>query len=417
LAGKPSVIVIGAGSIGVCSAYFLARKGAKVTLLDRGDVCSGSSWGNAGLVVPSHSVPLAAPGVIWQGLRWMLNPQSPFYIKPRLSWDLATWLWRFRAACTEEHVSRASVVLRDVSLKSIELFDILAAKEELDFSYERKGMLLLYATEEGLQAGRHEAGTLRKVGIAASEVDRASLGERMGGVRTNAVGGMYYENEAHLVPSDFVHALANRARSIGVEVRTETEVQGIEMRGRKVAGVKTKAGMLEADEVVLAAGSWSPGVAKALKLRLPIQPAKGYSITYEKPANAPRLPLMLAEAKAAVTPMGNMLRFAGTLELAGMDLSINQRRVDAILLAADRYLPGIRDGLRHVRTWAGLRPTTPDGLALLGRSTAFDNLTIAAGHAMIGISTGPASGLLVSQVVTGEKPFTDIAMLDPQRFT
>jgi D-amino-acid dehydrogenase len=347
----------------------------------------------------------------------MLNPESPFYIKPRLSWDLVTWLWRFRAACTEEHVARASVVLRDVSLKSIELFDVLASKEELDFSYEKKGLMLLYATEEGLQAGRHEAETLRKVGIAATEVDQSSLGERMGGVRTNAVGGMYYANEAHLAPSNFVHALANRAQNMGVEVRTETEAQGFEIKGRKVVGVRTKAGVLEADEFVLAAGSWSPGVAKVLRLRLPIQAAKGYSVTYEKPANAPRVPLIMAEARVAATPMGDMLRFAGTLELAGMDLSINQRRVDAILRAVDRYLPGLRDGLRQTRVWAGLRPTTPDGLALLGRSKMYDNLTVAAGHAMIGISTGPASGLLVSQVVTGEKPFTDISMFDPQRFS
>ena len=414
---RSDVLVIGAGCIGVCAAYFLAERGARVTLLDQGDVCAGCSYGNAGQLSPSHSVPLAAPGVIWQALRWMPNPESPFYIRPRASLALLSWMWRFRGACTADNVSRGMPVIRDLSLKSVELFDAFNAMDDVNFFYEKKGVLKLFRTEKGRREGVHEAGLLETIGLASEILDRAAVQEKLHGPETTAVGGLYFPTDVHIQPAEFVRAVARRAAEMGVQVRTSTEVLGLETKGRAVTGVQTTSGMLGADEVVLAAGSWSPGIARGLGLNVPIQPAKGYSLTYDKPEGAPPLPVLLSEARVFLTPMGAGFRIGGTLELAGMDLSINQRRVNAIVRAADRYLPGLGvAGLRPLEVWAGLRPATPDGLPLLGRSHAYSNLFIAAGHAMIGMSTGPASGLLAAQMLRGEKPFMPTDVLNPARF-
>lgn len=414
-AGIPHVLVVGAGSIGVNSAYFLAKSGAKVTLLDKADVCAGASWGNAGLI--GHGIPLPSPGVVWQGIRWMLNPDSPFYIKPRLNLELWSWLWRFRAACTEKQLRKGCQILRSLSEKSMELYESFHDMRDFDFSFEKNGVMILYTSDTGHRDGLEEAKLLRSLGLVVEDFDRTTLIEKLGDTETSAIAGTYLPRDAQLSPADFVTGLALKAKDRGVEIKTHTEVQGFECQGRRVVGVQTSKGVERADEIVLAAGSWSPGVARSLDLRLPIQPAKGYSVTYERPANAPKLPLMLAEAKTSLTPMGAMLRIGGGLELSGMDLSINTRRVNAMLASAKQFLPAIDfDNLRIIRTWAGLRPIPPDGLPLLGRPKSFDNLTLAAGHSMMGISLGTASGMLVAQMVLRERPFMDIEAFGPDRF-
>ena len=414
---RSDAIVIGAGAVGVCSAYYLAQRGLRVTLVDRDDVCAGCSYGNAGLLVPSHSVPLAAPGVIWRALRWMLNPESPFYIRPRPSLELVSWLWKFRAACNADHVARAMPVLRDLTVTSVDLFAELNEACESDFGFEKIGVMYVYDTDEGLREGIEEAEHLKVVGLEAEPLDRSGVSECLGGVETIAIGGVFHPYDGHVTPAEYVRAVAERFESDGGRVERSTEVQGFEVDGRRVTGVVTNHGLLQADEVVLAAGSWSPAIARHLGIKLPIQPAKGYSVTYRKPEGYPPLPVIFGESRVAATPMGDTLRLAGTLELAGMDLSINRRRVDAVAGALGRYFPALdASGLELIEEWAGLRPATPDGLALLGRWPSYDNLTLAAGHAMLGVSTSPASGTLVAQIVTGEQPFTDIAPLDPARF-
>lgn len=416
MTGNPKVLVIGAGSIGVNAAYFLADCGASVTLLDKGDTCEGSSWGNAGLIVPSHSIPFATPGVGWRAFRWMFDPTSPFYIRPRVDLKLWSWLWKFKAACTVEHRYNGSRVLRDLSNRSMELYTAFQNMDGFDFSFENNGMMILYSSDSGRRHGLEEAKLLRGLGLSVKDLDKSEVLEQLG-QETTAIAGTYFPGDAHLLPADFVKGLARKAKSKGVEIKTHTEVHGFSVRGKKIVGVLTDNGVMEADEIVLAAGSWSTGVAEKLDLHLPIQPAKGYSVSYERPNTAPTLPLILAEPKSSVTPMGNILRIGGTLELVGMDLSHNKRRIAAIVRAAKQFLPTINfDGLPVNKVWAGLRPVTPDGLPLLGRCKSFENLTLATGHATIGISTGPASGMLVAQTVLRERTFMDIRMFDPDRY-
>jgi D-amino-acid dehydrogenase len=413
------VVVIGGGVIGVCSAYYLARAGADVTVVERGDVAAGSSYGNAGLVVPSHAVPLAAPGVLWRGLRWLANPESPFWIRPRLDPALASWLWRFQRHCTDAHVRRTMPVLRDLSQASLALYEELAALPGLDFGFRRDGVLTVYRTAEGLAGGRHEAELLESVGIGAKLLDAAAARALEPALAPGITGGLHFPDDAHLTPDRFVRGLARVAAGLGVRVQTQTEALGFARAGRRLTAVETTRGPLSCDEVVLAAGSWSPGLGRALGVSVPIQAAKGYSVTYQAPPDGPRMPLLAAEARFAVTPMrtetGRTLRLGGTLELAGLDLSINRRRVDAIRRAARDYVR-LPEEPPLVEIWRGLRPCTPDGLPLVGRPRAWDNLVLAAGHAMIGMSLGPITGHLVAALVAGEKPALDLAPLAPDRF-
>ncbi|MBI4012853.1 MAG: FAD-dependent oxidoreductase [Candidatus Rokubacteria bacterium] len=412
---KGDVLVIGGGVIGVCAAYYLAREGAAVTLVEKDDVCAGSSYGNAGLIVPSHSVPLAAPGVLWQGLKWMLDPTSPFYIRPRLDPDLLGWLWRFRGYCTRGHLARAIPVLRDLGFASLVLYQELAGLDGLHSGFERRGVLAVFRTPGRLEEARHEAALLEAHGIGTKLLDGPAARAMEPSLGDAVVGALSFPNDAHLVPDAFVTGLAREAASLGVRIRRDTEVLAFETAGRRIRAVETTRGRLEAEQVVLAAGAWSPALARTLDLRLPIQPAKGYSVTCQRPPEGPAMPLLLAEARVAVTPMGERLRFAGTLELAGLDLAIDRRRVEAVRRAPGRYLR-LGDALPLVEIWRGLRPCTPDGLPMIGRSTRVENLILATGHAMIGISLGPVTGKLVAQLATGAPTLLDLAPLRPERF-
>jgi len=414
--GRSDVLVIGGGVLGVCCAYFLRESGRDVHLVDQEDIAAGSSYGNAGLIVPSHSVPLAQPGIVGQALRWMFNPESPFYIKPRLEIDLLTWLWRFRAASNARCRDKAMPVLRDLILTSRDLYRSFAAMDDMDFGFEERGVLYLFNTEDGLREGEHEAELVRTVGIETETLGKQEVDDRLG-VNATVVGGINYPQDTHLTPASFVRALATRFQAMGGKFSPNTKVEGFEKDGRKIVGVRTSKGTLEADEVVLATGSWTPKFARELGIKAPIQAAKGYSITHRRPEGVPEIPVICAESRVAVTPMGDTLRFAGTLELAGLDLSINQRRVDAIRRGPPAYISEFETtSMELIEVWAGLRPVTPDGLSLLGRSPRYDNLTLAAGHAMIGMSSGPASAKLVTQVITGEEPFMDMSLMDPSRF-
>lgn len=415
-------LVVGGGVIGVCAAHSLLEAGWRVTLVDQADIAAGSSYGNAGLIVPSHSIPLAAPGVWIQGLRWMADPESPFYIKPRLDWQLCRWLWQFRQACRADHVERAVPVLRDLHRRSLGLYRELARIPGLDFDFRETGVLLVAHTDAAMAGIHHEAEILSRAGLPAAVLDGAGLRALEPALSAGIVGGAHFASDALLRPDAFVRGLAGHVLARGGEIRRDTEVLGFRTEGRRVVAAVTTRGRLDVDEVVLAAGAWSAGLATGLGLTLPLQPAKGYSVTYRVPGTAPgprlRMPLLPAEAKFAITPMGDWLRLAGTLELAGFDLSIARRRVEAIVRGARPYLaPGVLgDHLELVEIWRGWRPVLPDGLPAIGRPARYDNLVMATGHAMIGMSLGPVTGQLVAELVAGKPVSADLGLLQPDRF-
>lgn len=415
---KADIVIIGAGVIGICTAYFLSQSGREIIVVDKDEVCSGCSYGNAGLIVPSHCVPLAEPGVIKKGMKWMLNPESPFYIKPRLDRELLDWLWLFRGACNEAHVNRSMPVISDLTFESLHLYNEIIGNDGINFGFEQRGSLYLCNTKKALDELVEKMGQLQAVGIETELLDQVQTQQKVGELKVNAVGGVYYPQDAHLQPARFVRELAKKIIESGVKIQSKTEVLGFERSGNRLTKVRTTRGDIEANEVVIASGAWSPAIARQLGLRLKIQAGKGYSITLERPKVSADLPLMLVEMKVGVTPMGDTIRIAGTLEMAGLNLAINERRVQGIFKSVPQYLPDLDPNLcRLIEVWRGLRPCTPDGLPYLGRAENFDNLTVAAGHAMIGVSLGPVTGRIASNIVLREDPGFDLTPLRLDRFT
>ena len=414
---KTETLVIGGGAIGICCAYYLHELGKNVTVVEKDNICSGSSYGNAGLIVPSYGIPLAAPGVIVQGLKWMFNPESPFYIKPRFNRELLSWLWKFRGACSENNVRKALPILSGLSSASMELFDDLAALEGIHFGFEKNGIVEIFNTHKGFEKGAKDARRLQEFGIEHKILENDELMQYTQGMRSAAVGGVFFPGDAHLIPDQFVHQLARHLENKGVQLLSSVEVLGFETSGRKVRTVKTTRGDISVAEVILAGGCWSAAMARELKIKVLMEPAKGYSLTYKRPPGFPSIPLAMAEAKVVLTPMSDRVRFAGTLELAGFDLSINKRRLHAILKAVSAYFPDIdTDALELIEIWRGLRPCSPDGMPYLGRPRQYDNAIIAAGHGMLGISLAPITGKIVAQLASGQTPAVDIAALSIERF-
>ncbi len=409
------IIVIGGGIIGTCAAYYLALRGRSVTLIEKDDISAGSSTGNAGLISNGFAIPIAAPGVPSQGLKWMLDTSSPFYIKPRLDLSLIRWLWRFLRSCTERQMRRSIPVLFSLGEASFTLLDEIHEREEVDFGYEHKGRIFLFASEKTFNKMAEDADFVRNYGVETSLLDIDGVREIEPNVKPFVKHGLYCSAYAHLDPERFTLEMARLARNYGAELITGTKVTGFETKNGKISVVITKQGAYKAKQVILAAGAWSPLIARDLKLRLPIQPAKGYSLTYQRPSTSPDLPLMLSEKKIAVTPMGDKLRFTSTLELAGYDPAINRRRMDTIRRSAREYLPGM-EHLEGELEWSGYRPLTPDDLPILGRSERINNLIFATGHGMMGMTYALVTGKLVSEIVRGEQPSIDLAPFRPERF-
>jgi Glycine/D-amino acid oxidases (deaminating) len=412
------VLICGAGAVGLCSALFLRERGYEVTVVERdaagGDGCS---FGNAGMIVPSHFTPLAAPGAIGLGLRWLLDPGSPFYIRPRLDLALAAWILDFARAANREHVDRAGPVLRDMLLASRELYEQLADRCDNGFGLVKRGMLMLCRTRAGLEEETRQARRARELDLPVEIVSAARAAEIDPDIDMDITGAVFYPLDCHLDPRLLMRKLTELASGAGVTVRRSTQVEGWRTDGTRVTAAVTAQGDLAADEFVLAAGSWSSEVVRALDCELPLQGGKGYSFTVPNPPQLPRLCSILSEAHVSVTPMGASLRIGGTMEFAGLDRSISERRTQAIAAAAARYFPALRaQDIAQVRPWAGLRPCSPDGLPYIGRFARYSNLCVAAGHAMLGISLAPITGQLVAQILTGERPRIALEPFSPQRY-
>ena len=414
------VAIVGGGVIGLATAYYCARRGWDVTLVDRNPAQrDGCSFENAGMLVTSHFVPLAAPGMVAQGLKWMWNPASPFYVKPRLSRELLDWGIKFWRAATPEHVRRAAPLLRDLSIASHRCFEELAALPGSDFGLVRKGLLMLCRTAHALDEEARTAEFGRALGIAAEVLDPRQVAALDPGIRMDVAGAVYFPKDCHLTPDRFVTQLQDRVAAEGVDFVWNTDVTGWRVEaGRTIRAATTGGGdEIEADEFVVCGGAWSPQLARELDLRLPMQAGKGYSLTLAKPRQLPTICAILTEARVAVTPMDGALRFAGTMEIAGLNEDINPVRVRGIIAAAAKYYPEFEPSdFDGVAPWRGLRPCSPDGMPYIGRTAKCANLSIATGHAMMGMSLGPGTGELIAQVLAGETPQIDLALLSPDRY-
>jgi D-amino-acid dehydrogenase len=412
------VIIIGAGAIGLSAAYYSARKGWRVTVVERSpEHRNGCSFGNAGMIVPSHFIPLAAPGMVVLGLKWMWNPESPFCIKPQLDRDLLAWGWRFWRAATPGHVRRAAPVLRDLSLASRKCFEELARNPENDFGLVKKGLLMLCRTPHALEEEGKTAGQARSLGVPADVCDAKQTASLDPNITMTIAGSVYFPLDCHFSPKRFMDCLLRQASAFGVEFAWEQEVIGWRTEGGKISGLETNRGVLMADEYLICGGSWSAGIARGLNLRIPLQAGKGYSLTLTHPPEQPQICSILTEARVAVTPMGDTLRIGGTMEISGLNEEINAARVRGIVKAVSLYYPKfVAEHFKGIEPWCGLRPCSPDGLPYLGRTRSYRNLLLATGHAMMGMSLAPISGNLISQVLCGEKPDFPLDLFTPDRY-
>ena len=415
---EKSILIIGGGVIGLSTAYYCARRGHRVTLIDRNpEQRDGCSFGNAGMVVPSHFVPLAAPGAVSTALKWMFNPESPLYIKPRLDWDLVSWGLRFMRASNAGHVGRCAPLIRDLSFASRECFEELAALPDNDFNLVQKGLVMLCKTQHGLDDEAKYAAQANELGVPAEVLDRKGVAKLDPDVTMDVAGGVYFPKDCHLSPNRFMAGLKRQCEKLGVKFVWDTDVTSFTHHASRITTLKAGADELRADEFVICGGSWSPIIGSELGLALPMQAGKGYSLTLSKPRELPQLCSILTEARVAVTPMGETLRFGGTMEIAGLNEDINPVRVRGIIKAAVKYFPKFTaEDFAGIQPWRGLRPCSPDGMPYLGRTAKFSNLTIATGHAMMGLSLGPITGKLVSEILSGEKPSLDLTLLQPDRY-
>ena len=410
-----NIIIIGGGIIGLCSAYYLQKEGHQVTVVDQSNMDAGTSYVNAGYLSPSHIIPLSAPGVMKKGLKWMFNPASPLYIKPRLDADFLKWAMAFNRSCNANHVKKAIPVIKDISVLSQQLYHDIKTEERFTFHFEDKGLLMLCQTYKMLEEEIKTAQLAKQEGLDVGEVTPEELKQLEPNVNINVVGATYYKCDSHSTPNEFMVEMKAYLLSNGVTILANEKVEDLEVKNGIIIAITTEKQTLKADEFVLAAGSWSPLLGKKLGLKLLMQAGKGYRINTTKKTGI-TIPAILAEAKAAVTPMHGFTRFAGTMEIAGINHKINKVRVEAIAKAATRYYPDIQLTTEEKNNAAcGLRPVTPDGLPYIGKSSKCKNLTIAAGHAMMGWSMATATGKLVQEVIDNKIPSINMEMFHPDR--
>ena len=412
-----NVTIIGAGVIGLCSAYYLHKSGYNVTVIERGDITDGCSFGNMGYMSPSHFVPLASPGIIAEGFKHMLSSSSPFYVKPRLNMDLLKWSYHFYKNSNAKTVAKHAPHLRNILQLSRQLMNDIRSDIGDVFEMEEKGCLMLCKKQSTLDHEFHLADDGEKLGLKVEKLNAVQVQQLEPDVELNVAGAVLFKDDAHFNPGKMMAALKNYLEIKGVFFKLNTTVTGFEKAGEKINAVVTDNGKFVCDELVIATGSWLPVVSKMLGIKLLLQPGKGYSYTYNYVEKNIKYPAILVDGRCAVTPWGHQLRIGGTMEISGINNKVLVKRMQGIYNAAKDFYPGLKiDFPPADKIWNGLRPVTPDGLPYIGKTSKYDNVIFAGGHAMLGISEAPGTGLLVSQLAEKRNTEIDISAFKIERF-
>lgn len=411
-------IIIGGGVIGLFSAYYLHKSGWEVEVLDKGDLTDNCSYGNAGMITPSHFVPLAAPGMVEQGIRWMFNSKSPFYVRPSVNPELLGWGLKFMKSATKKHVDRSAGALRDISLLSKTLYKEFEQETKLEFGMEDKGILMLFKTPKMVEEERHLAAEATNLGLDAQYLSPEECQKLQPGVELDIAGAVHYHCDAHLYPNKLMKLLVKYLEDEGVKIHRNIGVDQINNDGGKITSVKSGDKEFKGDAYVLAGGSWSPAIARLVGLHIPLMPGKGYSFMVPQDENKRMIiPSILCEAKVAVTPMNGSVRFGGTMEVGKIDSKVNMNRVRGIVESVPKYFPDFKLAVPAEKDiWYGFRPVSPDGMPYIGLTNKYKNLAVATGHAMIGLSLGPATGKLICEALNGTSTSVDVKPYAIERF-
>ena len=410
------VVIIGAGVIGLACAWYLRAAGRDVVVLERAAPGAGASHGNCGTLTPSHAPPLPAPGVLRRAFGWMLRADAPLYIPPRFDPALWAWLLRFAARCNSTDHAHATRVRAKLLNRSLQALDGLLAATGIECSFSRGGLLYVFRNPDWRAHYGSLPENLAQLGIRAEAWDGARMAHEEPALKPGVTGGILFPDDAQLRPDRLVAGLARVVRAAGVEILEQSEAGDFELRGGRILSVQAGPLRLQPREVVLAAWAWSPALGRRLGLRLPIQPGKGYSMTFSPPAPAPRRALVLKEPSVYATAWEDGFRIGSTMEFSGYDARLNAVRLGALRRAADEFLAGPELG-EPVETWYGWRPMTSDDIPVIGRAPGLQNLVVATGHGMLGMSMAAATGELVRDILAGTATEDWLRPLSPARFT
>lgn len=413
-----SITIIGGGINGLCSAYFLQKQNYDVTIIDQGDITNNCSFGNMGFVSPSHFVPLASPGIVAEGLSYMLSSSSPFYIKPRINRYFLRWAYLFYRNSTQSKVDKNGPPLEAFLTLSRKLMSEIKEDIGNDFFMEEKGLLMMCQSKAAFEKELKVAKAAEKYGLETKTLDRKGVQELEPDVELDVYGAVLFTGDAHIHPGKFMIALKEHLIKSGVKFQLNTTVNGFVKNENAVKEVITDKGNFKADNIVLSPGSRLPQLTAKLGHRLLLEGGKGYSYTYDHVSPNIRYPAILIDGRCAITPWGASLRIGGTMEFSGENSKVLIKRMEGIYNSVKRFYPGlpIEMPLKD-EIWTGLRPVSPDGLAYVGPLNGYGNVWIAGGHAMIGISLGAATGKLISELVRNQTPEIDLTAFDANRYS
>ena len=398
------IVIVGGGVVGLFTAWYLRKEGAEVTVIDRGDFSDGCSFGNAGLLVPSHVVPLASPGMLKKGLTNMFRPASAVAARIAPDIDLIQWYLKFTGSATTKHVEDSVHILKDLSVFSKSLYTGLKESGELDFPLWDKGLLMLYKSDKVGEELREEAEMARKAGLKVDELSATQIQQLEPDTLPQVSGGVHYHSDAHLNPSALMAALVAALKRDGVTLVSNCKVEQIRSSGTKAVAIETEKGNFEFDQLVVSAGIWSQKILKQLKTKVAVQPGKGYS--FKVKVNSPiHYPALLSDANVAVTPLGGgITQFGGGMELGYSGYKINQARVQQIIKAVGEFYPTENKiQISSDQVWQGHRPCSFDGLPYIGKAPDYSNVFVGTGHSMMGVTLAPATGKLLSEIISGQQ--------------
>ena len=413
---QESIVIVGAGIIGIGCAHYLSKAGFKVTVIDKGSIAAACSAYNCGYISPSHVPPLTEPGAIGIALKSLFNPKSPFRVKPRFDPPLWHWMLQFAKRCNHQQVLFAGKYLQAILDTSLDEYKKLMAELSLDCEWKKKGLLFALQTERGMDSfAKMDAMLTKDFGVAADRIEGGDLPKFDPGFQSGLAGAFHYPGDASVRPEFLNQKWVEYLQKQGLEFIENCELQAVRKSDGKVTSISTSSREFQADHFVFAMGAWSQRWSSELECKIPIQPGKGYSITMDCPENSPTHPVLFPEHKVGVSPFENGLRLGSMMEFAGFDTTIPESRIKQLRDSARPYLVASVDGEAKI-TWYGWRPMTWDSLPVIGKTPRFDNAYLATGHNMLGLSLASGTGRLLTEIITGQTPHIDAEPYSPLRF-
>lgn len=411
-----SVIVVGAGVVGIACAHYLSKAGFKVTVIDKGSVASACSFANCGYICPSHVPPLTEPSAIPLAFKSLFNRRSPFRVKPSLNPAVLNWFWQFTKRCTHKQVLSSGKHLQAILDASMAEYHALIQEHRFECEWQEKGLLYVFRTEHAFEEfAKGDRMLTEHFGVAATRIDGVNLSKMEPGLNDGLYGAFHYPSDTSLRPDLLNKHWSEYLKQQGVQFLENCELKDVQKESSRIQGLSTSRGDMSADHYVFAMGAWSTHWAKQIGCPIPIQPGKGYSVTMDRPANAPSYPMLFPEEKVGVSPFETGLRLGSMMEFVGYDTSIPPYRIQQLRDSARPFLRASVDG-EAKETWYGWRPMTWDSLPIIGPVPQMGNAHLATGHNMLGMSLATSTGRLIAEMMTDEKTHIDAEPFSPARF-